>query len=66
MPDCRSGGPVGFSFEHGAAGLVLRIEDLACGGGMTLHFPSPAWAQLWLDDLGRQLNELEHDEVFGR
>ena len=66
MPDHRSGGPVAVTFQHTGGVVELRIEDLSCGGGTTIQFPTAAWAQTWLDELARQLAELEHDEVFGR
>lgn len=66
MPDHRSGGPVAVRFQQAGGVVELRIEDLACGGGTILQFPSAAWAQTWLDALSSQLAELEYDEVFGQ
>ena len=65
MPDARTGGPVIAKFEEQDGGVVLRFDDAQSGGGMRLHFPSPAWAQTWLDELGTQLADIEADEVFG-
>jgi hypothetical protein len=65
MPDDRPGGPVVAQFEGQGGEVVLRFSDASSGGGMVLHVPSPAWAQAWLDDLGVQLADLEHDGVFG-
>jgi hypothetical protein len=65
MPDDRPGGPIYTSFERAGAGVALRFSDASSGGGMVLHFPTAARAQLWLDDLEGQLAEVETHRVFG-
>lgn len=65
MPDDRPGGPLDIRFDREGDGVVLRFSDAEHGGGMNLHFPSAAWAQVWLDELATQLADIEAEQVFG-
>ncbi len=65
MPDCRPGGPLDVRFDRDGESVVLRFSDAAFGGGMSLYFPSAAWAQVWLDELATQLADIEAEQVFG-
>lgn len=65
MPDCRPGGPLDIRFDREGDSVVLRFSDAAHGGGMSLYFPSPAWAQVFLDELASQLADIDLERVFG-
>jgi hypothetical protein len=65
MPDHRPGGPLDIRFDVEDGRVVLRLSDAEHGGGMNLHFPSAAWAQVWLDELATQLADIEAEQVFG-
>lgn len=66
MPDARPGGALNLQWSRLASGHVeLYLQDKEHGGGTRIQFQSPAWAQVFIDDLERNLAELSVDEVLG-
>ena len=39
--------------------VELYVEDTEHGGGVRMQWPSPAWAQAWIDEVARCLADLD-------